>query len=91
MDLLEEVEPGQRLSLVREPENPFDSNAIRVETKKGEMLGYIRRPIARRLAERIEKGALLRAKAAVVLGPEAGPNDRLYIEIKVTEDSAEVQ
>jgi hypothetical protein len=32
---------GEDLTLVREPQNIYDKNAIRIETKEGNMLGHI--------------------------------------------------
>jgi len=40
---LPRFKPGMRLRLVHEPENEYDSNAIRVETPSGCKLGYIKR------------------------------------------------
>ena len=42
--------------LVREPANPYDGNAIRVEAD-GEYLGYIPQKIAKDLASRIDEGS----------------------------------
>ncbi|MGH8623389.1 MAG: HIRAN domain-containing protein, partial [Burkholderiales bacterium] len=36
------LKPGDRLELVREPANPYDSNAVRVEWR-GVKLGYVPR------------------------------------------------
>jgi len=91
LDLLESLGEGQRLSLVPEPLNPVDSNAIRVATRKGETLGYVRRPIARRLTERLEKGAVLRARVALVLGPKIDANERLYIRVRVSGERRSVK
>ncbi len=37
---------GDKLVLMREPYNPFDPNAIAVETLSGEQVGYLSRPMA---------------------------------------------
>lgn len=44
-----------KLEMIREPENPFDSNAIRVETE-GHYLGYIPKWEAGILADKIDAG-----------------------------------
>lgn len=85
LDALEDVEVGDPLFLIQEPDNPFDSNAIRVADRKGKTLGYVRRTIAKRLSARLERGAALQARAALVLGERFGPNDRLYIEVSVAD------
>lgn len=40
-DLAEFLEEGERLNFVREPENVYDSQAIRIETEDGVKLGYV--------------------------------------------------
>ena len=42
-DLVSRMEVGERLTLVREPQNRFDSMAIRVDTSHGTKLGYVPR------------------------------------------------
>ena len=80
---LDDIAAGDRVILTPEPHNPFGANAIKVTTVKGQPLGYIRRPIARKLVARIERGAALQAKVALVLVEGFGPNDRLYVEVRV--------
>lgn len=41
---------GEQLILQRQPDNPFDANAIRVHTAAGEKAGYIPGALAARLA-----------------------------------------
>lgn len=41
---------GETIQLRREPENPYDRNAIRVERLNGEQIGYLNRSMAARLA-----------------------------------------
>jgi len=42
--------PGEFVQLVREPRNPYDSNAIRVDNMTGEKVGHIKRAVAAALA-----------------------------------------
>lgn len=51
-----ETQPGEHLTLVREPDNKHDPNAIHVEHQKS-MLGYIPREWARNLAPALDAGA----------------------------------
>lgn len=44
--VLNEVNVGDPLRLVPEPDNPFDRNAVRVETTSGELVGYVPRDLA---------------------------------------------
>lgn len=45
------LKPGDKLRLVWEPSNPFDANAIRVDTLAGQKLGYIKRMLTAKLHE----------------------------------------
>ncbi len=42
-DLFNELYDGEKLRLVREPENPHDNKAVRIDDSKGRKLGYISR------------------------------------------------
>lgn len=44
-----------KLILVRDPENPHDKSAIKVETENGEELGYVPKEMAEELAQRLDK------------------------------------
>lgn len=50
----------ERIDLIREPSNLYDSNAIRVENK-GCYLGYIPKQIGKDLAIKMDLGAILHA------------------------------
>ncbi len=50
------VRPGQAVSLEREPSNPHDKNALRVNNAEGEKLGYIPRRVVSWLAPLIDRG-----------------------------------
>ena len=56
--ILEDLKQNERVKLVREPENPHDANAIRVEAPfiNGEKLGYIPRADAEGYAPEIDSG-----------------------------------
>ncbi len=42
--------PSETIQLRREPNNPYDRNAIRVERLNGQQIGYLNRNMAARLA-----------------------------------------
>jgi superfamily II DNA or RNA helicase len=46
---------GETVWLIREPTNPHDPNAIRVERKNGEQIGYIDKHLAANLAPKFDK------------------------------------
>jgi hypothetical protein len=54
---------GDELSLVREPDNAFDSNAVRVEWR-GRKLGYVPRRDNAALAWALDRGETLRARVS---------------------------
>ncbi len=54
--LLKRCKVGQPLKLVREHDNPFDENAVRVLTMKGKQLGYLGGEAAEEIAPRLDAG-----------------------------------
>ena len=56
-----ELQVGDRLALVREPDNPYDANAVRVEWN-GHKLGYIPRTENQAVARQIDRGNPLQAR-----------------------------
>ncbi|GJE46990.1 hypothetical protein GOFOIKOB_0009 [Methylobacterium tardum] len=55
---------GDRLSLVRESENPHDSNAVEVWWRNGIRLGHLPRRVAAEIAGPLDAGVALRAYVA---------------------------
>jgi hypothetical protein len=49
---------GEELSLVRQPDNPFDRNAILAENKHGQQIGYLNRELAKVIACRFDEHGL---------------------------------
>ena len=49
-EILAKLNLGEQIVLRREPSNPFDANAIRVEKRNGEQIGYLNRLLAQKLA-----------------------------------------
>lgn len=56
MQALRALDPGDPLTLVREPGNPFDPNAIMFVTATGRMVGYVDKELAKTLAPLIDAG-----------------------------------
>jgi hypothetical protein len=61
--LLEELCPGEPLELLREPDNPYDRNAVRVEWQ-GHKLGYVPRRRNAALAWAMDAGQDFSARIA---------------------------
>src|SRR4029077_12758395 len=73
--------PGRPVRLEREPDNPYDSRAIRVMTPRGQPLGYI----PRRDAEALAEWASL---YAVILAVDSSPatGTRLGVHLLVAQE-----
>ena len=52
---------GERLHLVRRPDNPADANAVEVWLRNEHLLGHIPRDLAARIAPELDHGISLRA------------------------------
>jgi hypothetical protein len=64
-----QLSPGEQLWLRREPHNPHDRNAIRVERQNGQQIGYISRAIAALLAPHFDNyGKPVSAVVTVLVG-----------------------
>jgi class 3 adenylate cyclase len=74
-----EIKPGDALALVREPANPHDPNAVRVEWQ-GRMLGYVPRAENAAVAWALDRGEPLRARVSKV---REHPNPRMRVEFEV--------
>jgi hypothetical protein len=72
---------GDRLALSREPDNPHDPNAVRVEWR-GRTLGYVPRRENAALAWDLDRGEPLRARITR-LEPHPNPARRLRFEVYV--------
>ena len=83
-DLVAGLEPGALLSLVREPENPHDPNAVGVWY--GQLkLGFVKKQIAARIAPNIDAGERYRAEVKHVTG---GGTRSVGVNIWVTRERA---
>jgi hypothetical protein len=60
-----DMKAGDRLELVREPENPYDAGAIRVEWR-GHKLGYVPRRDNAAVARQLDRGTPLEARVAAL-------------------------
>ncbi|MGH8650622.1 MAG: HIRAN domain-containing protein, partial [Burkholderiales bacterium] len=62
-EVLRDLKPGDRLELAREPANPYDANAVRVEWR-GVKLGYVPRRDNAAVARQMDRGVALEARLA---------------------------
>jgi hypothetical protein len=74
-----QVQVGDALELVREPDNPHDANAVRVEWR-GRKLGYVPRRENAAVAWAMDRGAPLRARVSR-MREHPNPARRLEFEV----------
>lgn len=77
--LWEELRVGDRLDLIREPENPYDARAVRVEWQ-GNKLGYVPRADNEAVARQMDRGARLEARITR-LKKSRNPWQRVLFEV----------
>ena len=80
-ELWPELRVGDALILIREPDNPHDRNAVRVEWR-GRKLGYLPRAENRAVAAEMDRGGRVEARIAALL-PHRNPWRRVRIEVFV--------
>jgi hypothetical protein len=80
-ELWPKLRVGDTLNLIREPDNPHDRNAVRVEWQ-GHMLGYLPRAENRAVAVEMDRGALVSGRIAR-LREHPDSWQRLLIEVFV--------
>jgi hypothetical protein len=78
-EVLRDLKPGDRLELVREPANPYDANAVRVEWR-GVKLGYVPRRDNAAVARQMDRGMALEARLA---GARENRNRSVRLEFEV--------
>ena len=76
-----ELRLGDALELVREPDNPYDRNAVRVDWR-GRKLGYVPRAENAALAWAMDRGENLHARVSR-LQPHRNPRKRMEFEVYV--------
>ncbi|MFY9316906.1 MAG: HIRAN domain-containing protein [Burkholderiales bacterium] len=76
-----ELREGDALELVREPDNPHDANAVRVDWR-GRKLGYVPRRENAAIAWSLDRGAPLRARVSR-LAQHPNPARRIGFEIYI--------
>jgi hypothetical protein len=59
---------GEELTLMREPQNPVHINAVRVQRRNGEQLGYLDRFVADDTAPDLDQGAHVRCRIVAITG-----------------------
>jgi single-stranded-DNA-specific exonuclease len=79
--ILPTLNSGTELELIREPENQYDKNAVRVEYD-GDRLGFLPAHVARELAHRIDEGENFTCHVAQITGGGEGMSYGCNVELK---------
>jgi single-stranded-DNA-specific exonuclease len=87
-EVVARLEPGAVLRAVRQPENPFDCNAIALLDPTGEQVGFFNRRLAAALAPAMDGGTAFEVTVTEVTG-EGGDKSRGVNVLVAREDIAE--
>ncbi|MBS0357013.1 MAG: HIRAN domain-containing protein [Proteobacteria bacterium] len=79
--LWDEMHEGDTLTLVREPDNPHDRFAVRVEWR-GQKLGYLPRAENQAVAEEMDRGSSIGGRIGK-LAKDPNPWKRLRVDVLV--------
>ncbi|RLJ62157.1 HIRAN domain-containing protein [Sulfurisoma sediminicola] len=79
--LWQEMKVGDGVTLAREPDNPHDANAVRVEWR-GRKLGYLPRTENRAVAAEMDRGGRVEGRIAALV-THRKPWQRVRIEVFV--------
>jgi len=81
---IKKIRAGETILLIREPNNPYDENAIAVKTRSGLSLGHISRESAFELAPRLDRlGHSLEGKVLAVTGGDKGRSYGVNISFSI--------
>lgn len=86
--VIKTLKPGVPIYLVRQPDNPYDADAVALFTAGGEDIGYLPREFAAEIAGRLDKGSPVTAqvKAVEPFKTEGGKTLR-GVELELTKHS----
>ena len=73
---------GETVSLVREPNNPYDRNAICVINANGDQIGFISKELASTMAPQMDAGVNYHATVCGITGNNPGENIGVNLLIK---------
>lgn len=80
--VIDEIAEGNKLTLIPEPSNKFDPNAVKIEYQ-GFMLGYVPKRISSEVVAMIEVGKEVKC-ILTELNKNADPWEKVKVEIRKT-------
>lgn len=81
-NILSELEDGSKLTFIREPQNPYDTNAIKVICDY-QHIGYIKASLAEEIAPIMDSGRELKGYISEITGGTDGKNYGCNIHISI--------
>jgi type II secretory pathway pseudopilin PulG len=85
-DIIAQLKEGEYITLVHEPNNPYDKNAVRVDSALG-TIGYVARDEAMKIARLLDEKAIAKSYIDAILGGDSGMN----YGVKLTVETANVR
>lgn len=79
--IIDELEVNEVLEVIPEPDNTFDSNAMRLETSDGVKLGYIPRGIAEKMNDPDDPLSNFKEARIAFVDPSAKPWMAVKVEL----------
>lgn len=70
-DAIKKCKKKEKLKLVREPDNPYDSNAISVWNKAGMQIGHLKKEVAAEIAPVLDNGTWVNVEVSEITGGTA--------------------
>jgi len=80
--IISSMSEGDKVFLIRDPENPYGSNAIEVWDSKKRQVGFIEKFRSDELAPQIDKGYKVEAWVDKIMGGDSGRNFGVLISIQ---------
>ncbi|KXS44188.1 MAG: single-stranded-DNA-specific exonuclease [Candidatus Frackibacter sp. T328-2] len=85
-EIITELRAGEKLKLVREPDNEYDESAIKVENNAGKQIGYLNANLAQYLAPYLDLGFYYQVNVSEVTG---GGEQNLGVNIFIRKEGCE--
>lgn len=79
--LIRRMSVGERVTLERDPYNPYDRNAIKVINSNGDHIGFISKDLAATMAMNMDSGTMFSATVSSITGMNPGENMGVNLHI----------
>lgn len=76
------IKKNHEIFVIRDHENKYDANAIQIIYNNGEKIGYIRKTIAKYLAEIMDNGAIYKGTILGTMALHYQPDEMVYVRLE---------